>query len=232
MNNLYELGGLADVFIINKVEKNIGGINYKPQEVYTVLNDVIVNLAYERNNSEGKDIKNKINYIVNFPNEIYISNVPMTEKVCNLLMQKENDTNLLITKKEIIECTVQNKLFLSDIPSKDIYVKDKNYNNLEYEVADYTLTGNFIEGETYLVFYKTYINKSVFNMEKVSMPYFSLEIHFKGNDNKKTTIGYMIVPSVSLISSPVVVFNSNTIVGSNLNFKIIDVNNEPSVWGI
>ena len=186
-------------------------------------------MAYERNNSEGKDIKNKINYIVNFPNEIYISNVPMTEKVCNLLMQKENDTNLLITKKEIIECTVQNKLFLSDIPSKDIYVKDKNYNNLEYEVADYTLTGNFIEGETYLVFYKTYINKSVFNMEKVSMPYFSLEIHFKGNDNKKTTIGYMIVPSVSLISSPVVVFNSNTIVGSNLNFKIIDVNNEPSV---
>ena len=94
MNNLYELGGLADVFIINKVEKNIGGINYKPQEVYTVLKDVIVNLGYERNSSEGKDIKNKINYMINFPNEIYISNVPMTDKVCNLVLV------LLITSSE------------------------------------------------------------------------------------------------------------------------------------
>lgn len=232
MNNLYELGGIGDVFIINKIDLKLGKNNYKAGEVYTVLKDVNINFQYEQNNSLGKNKENKVQYVENYPSSISISNIDMTDKIYNLLMKRKEEDYMIITKKEIITCEENNTIYLSENPLGNIYVKNNKYENLFFTQEGQILKGDFVIGEQYLIFYNIQTEQQVFSMKNNSLPYFSLEIHFKGNKNKETYKGYLLIPSVSLTSSPVIVFDNNSIIKSVLNFTIIQVKDEEILWGI
>ena len=231
MNKLNEFGGIADVYIINKVQKTIGNIEYQPGEPYTLLQNVTVQLEYKENISEANSKMNNLSHYNAFPSGITIADVPFTDKVCNLLMQRNNN-KMQVYEKEIICCSENGIIYLSNIPVSNIYVKDSSFNNIEFTIDGEKITGNFIENEKYLVFYKKEIEINNFNLISNILPYFSLEIHFKGNTDKNFQLGYLFIDSSSLISSPTIVFNNENLVSTELKFNIIYNNGTINTWGI
>lgn len=218
MNNLYEYGGIADVLIKPNIDMVIGNRSYKANEPYTVLRNVQVNLLYEQISSDITAKKSISSSQIARPYQISINNITLTQKVCNLILTKaENDTyNKTINEKIIAE---KGSLYLSDEPINDnIFVYDSSFSAISVENAEANvLSGDFVDGQEYLVFYDITDSGNKYKLEIPHYPYFTFEITGKGNDNKMTSDIYFKFPAVSIVTVP----NFNIVYNNILNSPLI-----------
>lgn len=228
MNKIYEFGGTADVIIRCNSARMIGGVHYEEGEPYTCLKDVNVQLNYEQYQPEAGGTKTAVSYRDGRPYQIVISGVPVTKKICNLLLTKK-DTTYSQTIKQIITCEQAGKLLLSyNAIDNNIYCYVNEFDKMQAKLNKETneLEGDFIVGQQYLVFYKTEICGEGYSFEIPSYGWFSIEIYAKGNTNKATNTAYMQFSAASLISVPQLNIVNGGLFGTPLIFKLI-YNNQP-----
>ena len=218
MNNLYEYGGIADVLIKPNIDMVIGNKTYKANEPYTILRDVQVNLLYEQINSNIAAKKPVGSSQAARPYQIAISNITLTQKVCNLILTKDEESNYTKTVNEKI-IAENESLYLSNEPiNNNIFVYDSSFAAAVVENTEANiLTGDFIDGQEYLVFYDITDSGSKYKLEVPHYPYFTFEITAKGNDNKTTSDVYFKFPAVSIVTVP----NFNIVYNNILNTPLV-----------
>ena len=232
-NKLYEIGGVVDVFIKIKIPTTINNISYQPNETYTILKDVVVNLNYDQNSS-NITAKNPVISAQNTkPSQISIYGVPFTQKICNLIMSLKPQKTYNKTEESICLCE-DGKIFLPYVPVENsIFIYDKEHNRLaDFEVdGDCIICGNFVEDDKYRVIYQREVNADLFGLEIPHYPYFSLEIQGKGNSDKVSTNMFMWFDSVSLVTVPNINFTNDGIMNTPLVFDIIYRNQQDPIVG-
>lgn len=220
MNNLYEFGGACDVIIRCNNERIIGGKTYKANEPYTILKDVFVSLGYKNITSDSGAKKNVIAHREGLPDIININGITLTTKVCDLIAERTREVRYI---NKVCECIADNgKIYLPETPAdKTLFIYKNNELFTTFIIENDILKGEFIEGQSYLIFYSVLSDNICFNFNVPSYGYFSLDIIGKGNVDKITQNVYLNFPAVSLISVPVFDLVNGTILNAPLQFECI-----------
>lgn len=229
MNKLYELGSVVDILIKPNTDTVIGNKTYKANEPYTVLKDVSVGLIYEQISSDIT-AKKPINSSQKArPYQITINDIQLTQKILDLILTRIENTDYIRTIKEI--CIAEkNSIYLNNEPIKDLFIYDKSGSAVRVDnIEDNIVSGNFNDGESYLVFYESKIDNVIYSFEMPHYPYFTLEINGKGNTDKNTSSIYCKFPAVSLVSIPNINFINEDILNSPLIFNIIYQNQKEPI---
>lgn len=218
MNSLYEYGSNCDVIIRCNSERTIGGRTYSANEPYTILKNVFCRLAYRENVKEGA-AKNNVQAIrFGVPDLINISNVALTDKICNLIATKVPKSRIT---KVYSAPSVGGKIYLPEEPISDsIFVFNGN-DKMSFTVDGYKLVGDFKEDETYIIFYEVIASTECYDLNTPQYGYFSIEIIGVGNTEKVTNNIHMVFPAVSLISVPTFDFINGGIMSAPLQFECI-----------
>lgn len=222
-NKVYEIGGSADVFIKLKMPITINNLSYQPNETYTILKDVVVDLDYNQNSSNVAAKSPIISAQNAKPSQINIYNVPFTQKICNLIMSLKPQKTYNKTEESICICE-DGQIYLPYTPVQNsVFIYDKQHNRLsDFEIeGDYIICDNFVDNEQYRVIYQRTINVNLFGLEVPHYPYFSLEIQGKGNNDKISSNMFMLFDSVSLVTVPNMNFTNNGIMNTPLVFDIV-----------
>lgn len=230
MNNLYEFGGSCDVVIRCNTRRKIGNSTYEINEPYTILRDVFVNINYSNITSESSARNNILAAKQGLPDSVLISNITLTDKVNCLIAEKISPKTI----GKYYTATAENKtIYLPEIPvNNNIYVYNKNEPIRAFTRDGEKLVGDFIDYETYLIFYEILSEKDCFNFDTPSHGYFCLEIYGKGNTDKVSEDVYIKIPAVSLMSVPVFDMVNGDILHAPMQFKIIHLNQEKSYYNI
>ena len=204
MNNVYEYGGIADVLLRLKVEKEINGVHYSANEPYTFLKDVQINFLYEQNDAQSNGRKPVLSTNAGRPTQLSITGVPLTSKIADLILTREENTMYNRTRREKQYCSQKGVLQLNYTPiDGSIYVYDEKFNKINVQYNGITITSADIElDKTYLVFYQELFTGDKFNFEIPHYPYFTLDIFVKGNTNKISNDVYMHFDAASLNMVP------------------------------
>lgn len=221
MNNVYEYGGIADVLLRFKVEKEVGGVHYAANEPYTFLKDVTIQFQYEQTNAQSNARKPVFATNDGRPLQLIINGVPLTQKIANLVLTSDKNSSYMRTRRERVICDTNGDLQLRYESFGDIFVYDKNMERI---------IDNYTPNEEYLVFYQQEVKQGdKYSFEVPFYPYFELDIFMKGNTNKITNDIYMHFDAASLASVP----NFNIVNGGILNtplvFNLIYVNQEEPI---
>ena len=230
MNNIYEFGGIADVLLRLKVEKEIGGVHYAVNEPYTFLKDVNIQFNYEQKDKNVSGKKMTYSFNDGRPNQLIVTGLPLTQKIANLILTQDN-TTYKRTRREKIFCTTEGQLLINHEALPDsFFVYDSSFNRIDGIVySDGVLRGSFAAEQDYLVFYQEQMSGDKYSFEVPLYPYFALDIFMKGNTNKITNDVYMHFDAASLVSVP----NFNIVNGGILNtplvFNIVYVNQEEPI---
>lgn len=231
MNNLYEFGSVCDVVIRCNSVRTIGNKTYAANEPYTMLKDVYCSLGYRSNNSSAEAKQNIGASRDGIIDSITISNIELTEKLCNLIaIKKQEKTTKGIYYLGVAE---DGKIFLPSTPCDDnIFVYDEESNKIENVIyQDGCLIGAFNNYQNYNIFYNVLISNS-FSFEVPTYGYFSLEIYGKGNNDKKTDDIYIKIPAASLVSIPNFDFTSGQVLNVPLQFVCIHHRQEQPYFNI
>ena len=232
MNNVYEYGGIADILLRMKVEKEINGVHYEVNEPYTFLKDVSVQLIYDQKESSSGAKRPVLSSNDGRPLQLIVNGVPLSQKVANLILTNDN-TTYKRTKRERIVCKQLGKLFIQFESKIKVFVYDSNLNKISNIYVE-SSNGQIIHGpfdvdREYLVFYEYESTGDKYSFEIPHYPYFIVEIFMKGNTNKVTNDVYMRFDAASLVSVP----NFNIINGGILNtplvFNLIYTNQEEPI---
>lgn len=221
MNNVYEYGGIADVLLRSKIEKEIGGVHYAANEPYTFLKDVTIQFQYEQTNAQNSGRKPIFAANNGRPFQLVINGVPLTQKIANLVLTNDRNTTYKRTRRERIVCNENGELNLCYESVGEIFV----YNANMERVLD-----NFTPHEEYLVFYQQEIAYGdKYSFEVPLYPYFELDVFMKGNTNKIANDIYMHFDAASLASVPNFNIVSGGILNTPLVFNLIYVNQEEPI---
>lgn len=230
MNNVYEYGGIADVLLRLKIEKEIDGVHYAANEPYTFLKDVNIQFTYEQNDKQSNAKKPVMSFNSGRPSQLIITGLPLTKKIANLILT-QNNTSYKRTRRERIFCTTDGELSINyDALPGSFFVYDASFNRVEANSYNSNIIkGNFLEEQEYLVFYQEELVGDKYSFEVPFYPYFALDIFMKGNTDKITNDVYMHFDAASLVSVP----NFNIINGGILNtplvFNLIYINQEEPI---
>lgn len=223
MNNLFEYGTYAKVLLKVKTDTIIAGKQYAAEEPYLLLNEVPIEINYREFYSQTT-AKNNITYSqFSAANYVRLS-CDLSQKVCDLLFL-EQDKSIEQTVKETLYA-INNEIHLTNVPVDKVFVYEGNKKiEINREPDSNVLTGDFIDGIVYNVFYTQKID-NCYKLEVPHYPYFSLEATIVGNTNKKTNNIYYKFPAVSLITTPNLVFDNSGVNNVDLMFNIIDYKQE------
>lgn len=229
MNKVYEYGGIADILLRFKIDKEVSGINYAANEPYTFLKDVDIQFNYEQINGQGAATKPIFASNAGRPTQLIISGVPLTQKIANLILTNNNDKTCNRTRREKIVCYESGILNLNYALSGAAFAYNNNMDRIQCSQKDNSLIGDFISHEEYLVFYDEEIIGDKYSFEIPHFPYFKLEVFMKGNTNKITNNIYMRFDAASLASVPNFNITSGGILNTPLVFNIIYINQEEPI---
>ena len=223
MNKIYEFGGVADVIIRCNSERTIGGIKYAEGEPYTCLKDVTVQLSYEQHAVETSGSKTVVSHRDGRPYQIIINNVPVTKKICNLILTSDKNEHTQ-TIKQVISCEQEGRLLLPQpAVNKPVYCYINEFDQIPVVLNMQTneLEGEFVVGQQYLVFYEIAIVGDSYSFEIPSYGWFSVEIYAKGNIDKTTNTAYMHFSAASLIAVPALNIINGGLFSTPLIFRLI-----------
>lgn len=221
MNNVYEYGGIADVLLRFKIEKEVGGVHYAANEPYTFLKDVTIQFQYEQTNAQSNARKPVFATNDGRPLQLIINGVPLTQKIANLVLTNSKNTSYMRTRRERVICDSNGKLNLCYESNGEIFVYNTNMERV---------TDNYSPNEEYLVFYQQEVEQGdKYSFEVPFYPYFELDIFMKGNTNKITNDIYMHFDAASLASVPNFNIMSGGILNTPLVFNLIYVNQEEPI---
>lgn len=235
-NSLIEIGSKANVILRFKSATNINGINYAAKEPYLFLKDVNVLINYSNQDKSGQT---DINVIANSdvkPRTVVIGGFPFSRKIASLLATYQ-DSNLdyfptlfktLSASKE--EEEEDGIIFLVDNIefNENLFVYDSNFNKVSvtYDAGQNALISpEFVNDEEYLVSFSTVKTGTKYDLNKIHIPYMSLEIQGIGNINKVKKEVLMYFDKVSLNSIVNFTFIQDQIINVPLEFYIIDDKN-------
>lgn len=232
MNELYEFGGSCDVIIRCNNTQTIGSKTYYPNEPYTILTDVYVNITYVVNSSEQNARKSTIAAREGFPDKVQIFNVPLTTKILDLVTSRTDTKNIART---YCAKSIDKRIYLPEIPNLNnlfVYNGEQRIDGIVVENNDIIYSEEFNDEEDYLIFYEVPSSNICFNFDTPYYSYFSLDIIGQGNQDKVTNGIYIKIPACSLMTTGVFDFVQGNILKSPLIFNCIQQNQEKAYFSI
>lgn len=235
MNDLLEFGSACDVYIKNKTNTKINNKQYVSGELYTILKNVEVVWDYINNNNEFIGKRTHIMSSEIYPSGLFINNVQLNSKIMYLVSTKQGNENTLITYTDVLEAyNIENEVGTEYLLPKHMNIENIFvYDALDFEkITDFTYEDGVIKSESFELgaqYFVTYCYSNIadiYSLEQPDFPYFDLEIHFKGNTDKKTSSNAIFVKKCKLITSLNInnLNHTNAFVG--LQFQIIDSNKD------
>ena len=231
-NNIYEFGGVADILIRMKTARTIGGVNYAANEPYTLLKDVNIQFIYEQNAKQSSAKSTVYAFNSGRPSQILVNNIPLSQKIANLILTNDLTKTYSRTRKEMVYCK-DGVLTLNYNPlPEDIFVFDSDMNKVDCTLFDNNklcADKNLINDMQYLVFYYESVSGDKYSFEMPSYGYFIADIFIKGNTNKITNDVYIHFDALSLASVPNFNIMSGGILNTPLVFNIIYTNQDEPI---
>ena len=216
INQVFAFGSTVNVLIRCKTAMTINGQNYAANEPYTLLNNVNVSFDYGDNRSDiNVHNGSLLAYKTDYPEELYIDNVTLTDKISQLLFKINNNTSevSIYTK----DCSDN---FYIEMNAKDIFLYKNNnlITDYTYNAADGNIViNNYDTTATYLLFYSYNISQASYDLTSPDFSYFTLELFGTGNKTKETMDVYLKIASAKLLPT------------KNMSFKATEGNNSASL---
>lgn len=223
INSILKTGGSVDILIRSYSGQVIAGKSYGKNEPYTVLNNVNINFYTSQEGAGTGSNGNLLYYNDAQPSIITLMNVPLSEKVIDLIFLKNNKA---LKSHYFIAEADEHTLIMQHNHVKNVFIYEletNNYIGFAEEVDDKIIQDdNLINGNKYIVFYEyeDLNSKKQFNLVSPSNNYFTLDIFGKGNTNNNTADIFFKFKKCVLKTDTTLTFNEglNTV---NLSFKII-----------
>ena len=226
MNSLYEFGSQVDIIIRVKSARNIGGISYDNNEIYTILKDVAINFTYEPTNinitAKQPVYKGDTQKL---PIAVDIFGISCTDKIFNLIGTKLS--NAYVSTTEIEECIPdENGMILLKWPATNIFVyRTENGNKIKIPFTnekDILYIQEKDYNHSYTVIYQAIKPQTkVYSLEQEYQPYFSAELITKGNTNKNTRNLTIVLPTVKIDPNAELRFTNEGLLATSLRLNII-----------
>lgn len=221
MENLLEFGSNVNIDFIAICDFG----NYKTGDIVLTIPNIFASLYYNSRTTSNNARFTELYYSDYSLAGININNVPLTESFYSLF-SIPRDTNIAIIKREV-SVGIDNTLYLlgNNIIEKTIQVDNlEGYIIHNNEGGYYITSDEIVNGKSYLVSYETLEQGHSFNLYSadVDIPYLKLQAQFIGNENKRSTEGYLIVPKVRLVYQPNIEFNANHVATCNLRAVVVD----------
>lgn len=230
--NLLEFGGTGDLIATAICDFNLGNELIKEGQVVLNLEGVGVRFHYSAINSNIKSNRNQIYY-----NEHYLDSFSIDIAPFNLqtqkLFSKITSSTFTITEYESA-IAMAGSILLTKMPSdlNTIYIPGISEFTTEiiHEIA-VIKSPEFIEQQIYKIYYTRELSGNTLELDNIDMdiPYLKVQILFKGNSDKETTINYFVVEKAALRLTPVFNLVDNAVSYIQLFFKVIDGEQKPKM---
>lgn len=226
MSFLHEMGGLADIILKTRVQTTIGNKVYEPGQIVLLQKDVTINFNYERTSAESTSTKTLLEHQIAHPSQIQVSNAALNNQTIDLLFTATDETIVTRTRQVKVMSQDGETLLLPTeaAPNTPLFVYE--YDNI-YEIVphvaaqDNEVLGEFETGTYYVVQYEEPVKAKSYSLKVPSYPWFTLEIYFKGNSDKKPSNYMMVFDAVYLTAVPTLNIIQEDIQMASLLFSVI-----------
>lgn len=202
-NKIIEISGIADIYIraICDIEDK-----YHEGDLVATLYSKPINFTFKPQNTEArKGINNLLSFYDRNLDSISIGNLSMTEKILELFQECELDKSFTITTREN-KIPFNKEIYLNkSAEAETIVITGIDSSSIQYDAANKIIYSEELsDEEEYEIIYKTKVQGNLFNMNKINyLPYFSVEVHYSGNNDKENKHTYFFIPRVKIQNMPI-----------------------------
>lgn len=227
---MYQINSSGNAKIIIRTLNSIDilGVSYAANDVIAYFDKTNFNIVFQNANKNiDQGSKILLNYNVMSPKTITINPLGLNHSILNFIAaEKASNINIAIPAKEDLLTDINGSVFLKNIPlqTKEIYVKDVNRLNKTFSV-DYTtgvISGLTASSSYTCFYYYEQANIATYKIDKISTPYFSIEIIGQNNINDISRNMLIFIPKVSINIMPTLNFEQDKSTAIGLDFLIID----------
>jgi hypothetical protein len=227
----FESAGNVTIIIRALQQTNLMGVNYQPGDVVSVFDNAYFSLKFNNNNKTiTQGALNRLHYNSMILDTVIIEPKSLTHSSYNFIASKYKDTgNIYIPVKESISSNQAGTSFLNFVPTQDktVFIKDQNKANISGYTIDYTtgeITG-LTQNTNYICFYYRVEELLIsYDLNEVSIPYFSIEIIGQNNINNISREMLITIPKAAIDINTMMEFKEDQITAIQLNFIVIDGN--------
>lgn len=224
----YKIGNTVKCVLrlVSSTSDNDLGMQYERQP-YTILEGADATLFFGNQNTAAKNINNQANLLhfhQDFPVQLSISNVLLTDKILNLIFLKTEDK--FYTQSYNSDSDENSEIYLPTTETAyNVFVYD-NQGILEQKIDTLVASSITVKkvNSNYLIIYEL---KSAhqYLLKSLSNQYFSLDLEIIGNDDDDTNITYLHLDKCGLEIDKNLYFTdrANTV---DLKFRIIHESND------
>ena len=227
LNSIFKFGSKADVLIRAYKAQKIGNITLQEGEPFIKIDNVTVDFSYSKEETTSRaQGQNLLTDNAETIARLRIDGVPLNERVTSLLYTYQSNQQLK-TQYEVVECE-EHKLILKYDNNQEVFVYDANKNLITtLTSAGKILEDNrFIDGESYIVFYKHIQEGLNFALKSPHIANLTLEIFGVGNTDETNSSVYVKLKRCSLNSSAKSTIDfKNTTNTVSLTFLVLDGKN-------
>lgn len=222
----YQLGNNMKCTIRSYNAGKIGTKNMSyGNQPYTVIPSIEGRLTFESINAQGTSKFTDLVYNTSSISTVTLSEVPITDKILNLIFPKSEA--LLCNESKNYISDDENKIYLT-FPSEKIYQVFIYDDEGNLEAAYGELSNNVIEvlkdESEYLIFY-SYLGNKGYSLDDVNNFYLTLDLELIGNIEEETTSAWIHIDKCGLQPVKDLDFSRN-LNSVDLTFQVIKTNND------
>lgn len=176
---------------------------------YTILRDISATVNFAANNKDSSVAhKTFLQYNADTIDQIRLSNVPLTDKVLDLIYKDNPDK--LYSKQEIYQSDDEGNIYLNttgDIYQVFIYNDEGNLESAYGTYSEHILHVEKTES-TYSIYY-SYIGEKSYNLNKPDNFYITLDLDIIGNEDDNTQDMCLHIEKAAIQVDKSMYFNNN-----------------------
>ena len=219
----YKLGNKVKATLRAYSPGKIGNTEIKYcMQPYTIINDADVQVSFRDTDGNARTTQTLLNYNVDYVDSVSINNVPLNDKILNLVFQVDNAP--LRTKSANCNSNDAGVIYLPDEKMYQVFIYDDNgeLESAHDELVDYVVVNK--PNSNYLIIYICDGTKG-FSLNRTNNVTMALDLEVTGNENDTTNKFWLHFDKCSLSVNKNLYFSGsiNTI---DLKFKVLKSDND------
>lgn len=231
-SNLLEFGGNIDLLAIAICDFETPAGKYYKNDIVLDLKDIYFTTNYVNNSKVARNSNNQLKYSEYSLSTLNFQYVPLSQQVYDLFASSSKE-NLLINGCEEVICLENGIIFplsIEDIDKNSVKVKGIENIEVVKNGKNIMITSDqFSAGKSYKISYL--YSKQGYVMElgnsDLNIPYFSLQISFRGNKDKDSLEGFLMIDKAHIMFTPVVNFIKDDVSYCSFSMTVIDSERKP-----
>lgn len=232
-NNLLELGGSVDLIATAICDFDTPTKHYKKGEIVLNLNNVYLQSIYRNKQGNINVVQPQLKYSEYFLDTLNFQMVPLNNQIYSLFSKVDTEVHEFTIQEDVM--CMQNGLLIplcskgSPIEDSIIIENVDTFTVVSKNNVSILNSSDFKIGEKYKVSYKYEKDGNYFELgsSDLNIPYLSLQISFRGNEDKGTVNGFLLIEKAHIMFTPILNFVKNGVTYCSLVMTVIDSNYKP-----